>query len=56
VEDVLAVADHLGITRFHYVGLSLGGMMSQQLAISHPGRVASVTICNSAAKIGTPEG
>jgi 3-oxoadipate enol-lactonase len=37
--DAVAVLDHAGIERAHVVGASLGGMISQQLAIAHPERV-----------------
>lgn len=37
--DVLALMDRLGIERAHYVGLSMGGMVGQWLAVHHPGRV-----------------
>jgi len=33
----------------HLVGLSMGGMMAQALAVSHPHLLASVTIANSSA-------
>lgn len=41
--DVLALWDHLGIESSHFTGLSLGGMTGIQLALDHPGRVASLT-------------
>ena len=46
-EDVVALLDHLGITRAHVVGASLGGMIAQILAATEPGRVASLGIIMS---------
>jgi pimeloyl-ACP methyl ester carboxylesterase len=41
--DALAVLDDLGIDRAHVMGLSMGGMIVQQLAINHPERLLSMT-------------
>jgi pimeloyl-ACP methyl ester carboxylesterase len=41
--DVVALCDHLGLDRAHFVGASMGGMIAQHLAIEHPRRVASLT-------------
>jgi 3-oxoadipate enol-lactonase len=46
---VLGLADHLGVPRFHYAGLSLGGMVGMWLAINAPERVdRMVLLCTSA--------
>jgi pimeloyl-ACP methyl ester carboxylesterase len=42
-EDVVAVLDDLGVERAHVMGLSLGGMIVQRLAIDHPDRVQTLT-------------
>lgn len=41
---------------FHYAGVSLGGAVGLQLGIEHGGRLKSLSVQNSGAKIGTPEG
>jgi pimeloyl-ACP methyl ester carboxylesterase len=41
--DAVAVLDEHGIDRAHVVGMSLGGVLAQLVALAHPERVASVT-------------
>jgi 3-oxoadipate enol-lactonase len=53
--DTIALADSLGIGRFHFCGLSLGGMIGMSLALRHPARLKKLVLCNTAAKIGTLE-
>jgi 3-oxoadipate enol-lactonase/4-carboxymuconolactone decarboxylase len=46
---VLALADRLGIGRFAYAGVSLGGAVGLHLAAHHPERISSLAvICSSA--------
>jgi 3-oxoadipate enol-lactonase len=54
-DDLLALLDHLGIGKASLVGLSVGGMIAQRMAVRSPDRVQSITLCCTAAKIGTPE-
>ena len=42
-DDAVALLDHLDIRRAHVVGISMGGMISQTIAIRHPHRVATLT-------------
>ena len=42
--DVAALMDALGIERAHVMGLSMGGMIAQELAIQHPQRVKGLIL------------
>lgn len=42
--DAVALADLLGLERFHVLGSSMGGAIAQELALGHPERVLSLTV------------
>lgn len=46
--DAIAILDAYNLPRAHLVGMSLGGMIAQILALKHPSRVATVTAISSA--------
>lgn len=50
-EDPIAILDTLAIEKAHFVGASMGGMISQVVAIEHPGRLASLTSLMSSANL-----
>ncbi len=55
-EDTVGLLDALGLDRVHLVGLSMGGMIAQEVAINHPDRLISLTSIMStpAANVGEP--
>lgn len=48
VEDAVAVLDAAGIERTHLFGVSLGGYIAQEFAISHPERVVKLVLVSTA--------
>lgn len=59
-DDAVAVLDAAGVRRAHVAGVSMGGMITQKVAIRSPDRVLSITSIMSAPGVGpalqsTPE-
>jgi 3-oxoadipate enol-lactonase len=44
VDDTLALLDHLRVGRAHVYGQSFGGMVAQELALTHPERVRALVL------------
>jgi len=53
-EDVIGLTDALSIERFHFVGLSVGGMIGQALALNYQKRLRSLALCDTAS-VAPPE-
>ncbi len=53
--DAVAVLDAFDVAVAHVAGVSMGGCVALQLALDHPGRVASLTVANSSADM-RPQG
>jgi 3-oxoadipate enol-lactonase len=49
--DAVALLDVLEIRTVHFVGLSMGGMIGQCLALAHADRLKSLTLCDTSAQI-----
>jgi 3-oxoadipate enol-lactonase len=50
-EDARQLLQALGIARTHWVGLSMGGMIGQSLALKHPELFASLSLCDTSSRI-----
>lgn len=50
-EDVRSLLGALGIAETHFVGLSMGGMIGQTLALKHPGMLKSLVLCDTTSRI-----
>jgi 3-oxoadipate enol-lactonase len=46
-DDAVRVMDHFGVARGHIVGLSMGGRIAMDLVARYPGRVATLTLCDT---------
>jgi pimeloyl-ACP methyl ester carboxylesterase len=47
MRDTLALIDHLGVNRAHFVGTSLGAAVVQEIAIRKPDRIASAVLMSA---------
>lgn len=50
-EDAIGLLDALGFDKVHWVGISMGGMIGQGIALNHPHRLLSLALCDTAAII-----
>lgn len=54
VDDALALLNAIELRPVVVVGLSLGGLVAQRLAMRAPDRVSGIVVSNSAARMGSP--
>jgi 3-oxoadipate enol-lactonase len=52
--DVVAALDALGVDRFSYAGVSIGGAIGQQLALDVPRRIDRLVLVATAARFADP--
>ncbi len=49
-DDLHALLSQLGITKLHFVGLSMGGMIGQTFALKYPGVFESLTLADTTSR------
>ena len=49
-DDAKALFDALGITRTHWIGLSMGGMIGETFALQHPGFFRSMVLADTTSR------
>ena len=50
-DDAIGLLDALKIEKVHFMGLSIGGMIGQQLGARYPERILSLSLCNTASEM-----
>jgi 3-oxoadipate enol-lactonase len=50
-EDARALLAALGVERTHFIGLSMGGMIGQTLALKHPEMFRSLVLCDTSSRV-----
>ncbi|QWE06967.1 3-oxoadipate enol-lactonase [Polynucleobacter sp. JS-JIR-5-A7] len=50
-DDAIGLLDALKIENVHFMGLSIGGMIGQQLGARYPERILSLSLCNTASEM-----
>jgi 3-oxoadipate enol-lactonase len=55
-DDAEGLLEALGVSRGHFVGLSIGGMIGQTLAVRGCARLASLSLCNTTSGIPAAAG
>lgn len=50
-EDVRALLQALGINQTHFIGLSMGGMIGQMLALKYPHMLRSLVLCDTMSRV-----
>jgi 3-oxoadipate enol-lactonase len=50
-DDARGLLKALGIVRTHWVGISMGGMIGQTLALSTPGVLQSLSLCDTSSRV-----
>lgn len=54
-DDVISIADDIGLKSFSYCGLSIGGAIGQVLGAKYPDRIDSLCLASTGTTILTPE-
>ena len=54
-DEVIGLMDYLKIGKAVIIGLSIGGIIGQHLALYHAGRIEKLVLSNTAPKVGTEE-
>ena len=50
-DDAVSLLDVLDIERAHWVGLSMGGMIGQNVALRYPQRLESLVLCDTTSRV-----
>lgn len=54
-DDAAALIEHLGLGRVIFVGLSIGGMIAQNISARRPDLIRAAVLSNTAVKMGTQQ-